>query len=713
VASRKRTVEEERIWQAVRQVVLARDNWTCVECGEQPPQEELDVHHLVPRAAGGRDVAGNCVVLCDGCHAGRHPNLQVGLARRTIESWALRLARWLDVRRELPAETQALDAGLHLFGVDRFREGQLEAVLAALKGESLLVVRPTGSGKSLCYQMPAILKGQPASYVVAPTKALMVDQAMGLHRRKLPGTFINSDVGKAEKEARYEMLEQDAWAMIYFAPERFGGLVNRNEIARLTRYRPSFLVVDEAHCIDSWGQDFRPDYGRLGALRQALGNPPILALTATAGVETQARILQSLGIPEARVLLSDVDRPNIALVRVLERSNAERARIVARLLANLDGRALIFVPTKNVGADVQAAMAAVGHELPFYHGQLPKNERDSLQARFSGQHEPPLTALITTNAFGMGVDIPDVRLVVHWQHPATVEDYLQEFGRAGRDGLPAVALLFSTGPSETGLLAAMAKFTTDGAVKKGTLTQLEADAALERRVERIDQMQVLVAQQSHCFRAELNEVLQGRPRKRRRSLSRWLLDLVFSRRVRVIPAGVCCDHCHPGLVGQARAGTLAPSGRPTHQCRSLPNLRLPHLRWHGRPRLSWRSLRRLARRIRQTVLAVIVLSIVVSFVVAAVEAWQEYQHDLDVQQTAQVYKRYVANHMGQNYTKPHVRSYKGAFIACGRPRRGGAPLCLVINPDRQPSNRVSGSYSRRGDRRVACTGEARRLCARR
>ncbi len=319
MATSRRSSAEEQAWQAVRRIVLERDRWTCVECGEQPPHEELDVHHLIPRSAGGSDAASTCVTLCDGCHAGRHLNLQVSLARRTIERWALALARFLDRGRELPDEARTLDAGLRLFGVTRFREGQLDAVLGALRGSSQLVIRPTGAGKSLCFQLPAILKGQPATFVLSPLKTLMVDQTGGLHRRKLPATFINSDIGRDEKQARYELLEQGAWSILYMAPERFGEKVKPQEIARLANHRPSFLVVDEAHRTD-----------------------------------------------------------------------------------------------------------------------------------------PPLGAIITTSAFSMGVDIPDVRLVVHWQHPASVEDYLQEFGRAGRDGKPALALLCSMGEADTGLLSYMA-----------------------------------------------------------------------------------------------------------------------------------------------------------------------------------------------------------------------------------------------------------------
>lgn len=155
--SRARTAEQEAAWQLVRREVLARDRGRCRDCGEPAALSELDVHHLVRRADGGPDRASNCIVLCDGCHAARHPRPQVALSRRMMRRWAIDLARWLDRTGELPDETRALLAALQRFGVERLRDGQLDAVLAALRGASILVVRPTGSGKSLCFQLPAWL----------------------------------------------------------------------------------------------------------------------------------------------------------------------------------------------------------------------------------------------------------------------------------------------------------------------------------------------------------------------------------------------------------------------------------------------------------------------------------------------------------------------------------------------------------------------------
>ena len=270
-------------WRALRAVVLARDSHTCRACGNPCSQGEADVHHLIPRATGGADDPANLITLCDGCHAAHHPNLQGSLARRTIERWGLKLARALDRRNDLAGIDESIGAAMRLLGVTHLRTPQLEVILAALRGESLLLVSATGSGKSLCFQLP-ILLSRGCGFVISPLKALMSQQVAGLTTKKIPGTFINGDVGPEEKKIRYRWLRDGAIKFLYCTPERFDPrMVRQSEVDEIIRARPAYLVIDEAHCIDRWGRDFRPNYGRLGAIRRALGNPPVLAFTATAG----------------------------------------------------------------------------------------------------------------------------------------------------------------------------------------------------------------------------------------------------------------------------------------------------------------------------------------------------------------------------------------------------------------------------------------------
>jgi ATP-dependent DNA helicase RecQ len=477
-----------------------------------------------------------------------------------IERWALRLARLLDFNDSIPDEFEGLSVGLRLLGVERLREGQLDAVAAALRGESVLVVRPTGSGKTLCFQLPALLKPGTA-FVLSPLKALMSDQVAGLQRRKLPGTFINGDLGPDEKTLRYELLEAGALKFLYCTPERFNPeRVREAEVIRICAHQPSFLVVDEAHCVDRWGDDFRPDYAEIAAIRERLGDPPVLAFTATAGDKAQKRILKSLGLPgETPRLVTGADRPNIALIRheiagdVRSRSQVqERARLIKRLLDGVrSGKTMIFVPTVRIGDALRNALKQEGVDLPFYHSKLgTANERDLIIGRFTGRLDPALDAVICTNAFGMGIDVPNVRLVINWQHPSSVEDYLQEFGRAGRDGKPATAILLTDNGQERGLLDFMAKQTTD------KLDAAIAAKVTARRVEQIDDISKIVTARGRCFRTQLTAYLDGPGSGPRRSLAWRLLERIFGSRHHVSKTRICCDACHPARSVEVMMGKV-------------------------------------------------------------------------------------------------------------------------------------------------------------
>jgi ATP-dependent DNA helicase RecQ len=285
----------------------------------------------------------------------------------------------------------------------------------------------------------------------------------------------------------------------------------------------------------------------------------VLAFTATAGARTQQRIKDSLGVPEARTLVSGIDRPNIALVRMQERSTPKRAWIIAQLLDNLEaGRAMVFVPTVKVGEVVQAALQRIGCDLPLYHAKLPAGKRDHILGRFTGALDPPLKGVICTSAFSMGLDVADVRAVVNWRHPSAVEDYLQEFGRGGRDGEPTLALLFGEGGRESGLLHWMADKTAEEVIAQRTRTREEAQTTLRGKQERIDEMAALARGNGTCFRTALHEALAGPAATQRRALALRILDWAFSSRARVRKADACCDVCNPELVEQLRAGTYAP-----------------------------------------------------------------------------------------------------------------------------------------------------------
>jgi ATP-dependent DNA helicase RecQ len=456
---------------------------------------------------------------------------------------------WLDRRRAISDATRNFGAALRLFGLERFRNGQLPVVEAALCGQSVLVVSPTGFGKTLCFQMPAILRPG-VSVVVSPLKALMGEQVSALFRRKIPSTFINSDLDSVEKGIRYQLLANKSLKLLYAAPERFF-VQNKRELQMLRSLRPSFLVIDEAHCVDQWGRDFRPEYGRLNEIRKALGSPPVLAFTATAGQEMQKRILASLGLNGARVFVRGVDRPNISLLRweVLPNERLETIARLCRIPVPAGGKVMIFVPTRKIGETLQGYLRDQGLETPFYHSKLASAwEREQLIKRFVGESHPLLDRIICTSAFGMGLDVPNVRLVIHWQHPSSVEDYLQEFGRAGRDGQPSVAVLLhadfgATKDKDIGLLNYMAERASGSA-------QLDASnqaAALAHKYRQIEAMARLVRQEG-CFRQTLIGYFAGSKKGSRRSFSTWLLEWVFAEPATRGKKVACCDACSRRLI---------------------------------------------------------------------------------------------------------------------------------------------------------------------
>jgi ATP-dependent DNA helicase RecQ len=470
-----------------------------------------------------------------------------------MERWAVRLALWLDQHGAISGASRNFGAALRLFGLERFRDGQLPVIEAALCGQSVLVVSPTGFGKTLCFQLPAVLR-QGVSVVVCPLKALMGEQVSALLRRKIPSTFINSDLGRDERQLRYKLLGTKSFKLLYAAPERFF-VQSKSELQALRSIRPAFLVIDEAHCIDQWGRDFRPEYGRLREVREALGSPPVLAFTATAGQEMQQRILTSLGVSDARVFVRGVDRPNISHLR-WNVPSSERPKIIAQLcqIGVPQGKVMIFVPTRKIGEALQNYLRDQGLETPFYHSQLASAwEREQLVKRFVGESRPIVDRIICTSAFGMGLDVSDVRMVVHWQHPSSVEDYLQEFGRAGRDGQPAIAVLLHHARRGRSNDVDLLKFMAERTVASAKLDASAQTEALTHKFHQIETMARL-AHQDGCFRRALIDYFAG-SKKARRSFSMRLLEWVFSDPEITRKTVGCCDACCQRVI--KRRGHLA------------------------------------------------------------------------------------------------------------------------------------------------------------
>jgi DNA topoisomerase III len=320
-----------------------------------------------------------------------------------------------------------------VFGFDRFRPYQQAVCEAATAGEDLLLVMPTGAGKSLCYQLPGLARGG-TTLVISPLIALMEDQVAKLQALGLAAERVHSGRGRDEQRrvlAAYGARELD---YLFVAPERFGvpGFA-----AMLARHKPSLVAVDEAHCISQWGHDFRPDYRTLGAHLPALRPAPIVALTATATPMVQDDIVEQLGLAQGRRFIHGFRRKNLA-VELVEMAPPARPAAIAALLSEEARRpAIVYAPTRKSATDLAKALGKVCPAVA-YHAGLPAAERDTIQAAFLGGE---LDVIVATVAFGMGVDKADVRTVVHTGLPGSVEGYYQEIGRAGRDGAPSRAVL--------------------------------------------------------------------------------------------------------------------------------------------------------------------------------------------------------------------------------------------------------------------------------
>jgi ATP-dependent DNA helicase RecQ len=324
---------------------------------------------------------------------------------------------------------------LHRFwGFDDFRPGQEDAVSAVLQRRDTMLIMPTGGGKSLCYQVPAMLLPG-VTIVVSPLISLMKDQVDTLDDIGLPATYVNSTLSSAEMSARLGAAERGEVKLVYVAPERFESEAFRDRMRRLD---VSLLAVDEAHCVSQWGHDFRPSYLRLGAARERLGDPPVIALTATATGEVRQDIARQLGLRDPFVLVTGFDRRNLTYHVLRAKNDSEKDRLLVRLLRGREGSAIVYASTrKNVDA-LTALLVGVGVRAVGYHAGLPDAERKRVQEAFMGGASP---VVVATNAFGMGIDKPDVRLVAHYNMPGSLEAYYQEAGRAGRDREPADCVL--------------------------------------------------------------------------------------------------------------------------------------------------------------------------------------------------------------------------------------------------------------------------------
>lgn len=322
------------------------------------------------------------------------------------------------------------------FGLDSFRSPQQEIIGSVLSGKDTLVVMPTGGGKSLCYQLPAmILPG--VTLVISPLIALMKDQVDTLCAKGLPAGLINSLQSAEEQRQTLQAIRRRELKLVYVAPERFRSQAFLNTLAAESI---SLLAIDEAHCLSQWGHDFRPDYMRLGAARKALGNPPCVALTATATPDVQNDIKQHLELQQPEEFVAGFERPNLSFRIIQVGPEKEKYAHLQKLLRE-QRTGIVYCSTRKSVENVTGKLKELGENVICYHGGLSDTERNAAQDAFMSRK---VDVVVATNAFGMGIDRADIRFVCHFEMPGSVEAYYQEGGRAGRDGKPAVCeMLFS------------------------------------------------------------------------------------------------------------------------------------------------------------------------------------------------------------------------------------------------------------------------------
>lgn len=359
-----------------------------------------------------------------------------------------------------------------VFGWEELRPGQAEAVAAVLEGRDALVVMPTGAGKSATYQLPGMVLEGP-TLVVSPLISLQQDQADSLERHgpDARAVTVSSRVNLGEREKAFEALAAGRAEFLFLAPEQ---LANESVLGQVAAVAPSLVAVDEAHCVSAWGHDFRPDYLRLGEFIEAVGRPPVIALTATASPPVRDDIVSALRLRDPLVLVQGFARPNLHLEVVRAANAAEQGEQVLLRAAAATKPEIVYVATRREAEQVAAQLGGLGLRATAYHAGLPGALRERVQEAFmAGESD----VMVATSAFGMGIDKPNVRTVLHSSAPGSLDSYYQEVGRAGRDGQPAEVVLFYR-PEDLG----MRRFFASGRLKQADLAAVAA--GLQRGLER-------------------------------------------------------------------------------------------------------------------------------------------------------------------------------------------------------------------------------------
>ncbi|MFA5420935.1 MAG: ATP-dependent DNA helicase RecQ [Patescibacteria group bacterium] len=334
-------------------------------------------------------------------------------------------------------ESQKKEVGLFLkkyYGFDSFRLGQERAIDSILNKKDVVVIMPTGGGKSLIFQLPALVF-EGVTVVVSPLIALMKDQVDSLSKLGIPATFINSSISLSETNNRLQEIRNGFYKIVYVAPERF---YNVSFLESLSEIEVSLFAIDEAHCISSWGHDFRPSYLKLKNAIKILKNPRVVALTATATPEVRDDIIRQLGLKDPELIITGFSRENIQFGVIHSGTNKKIEYILDAIAGAGSGTGIVYVGTRSKADEIVERLLENGIEAVSYHAGMDNDSREWVQNNFM---QGKAQVVVATNAFGMGINKSDIRFVIHHDIPGTIEAYYQEAGRAGRDGLPSFCLL--------------------------------------------------------------------------------------------------------------------------------------------------------------------------------------------------------------------------------------------------------------------------------
>ena len=332
-------------------------------------------------------------------------------------------------------ELQAKALLKRFYGYHDFRKGQLDIIKSVMSGRDTLVLMPTGGGKSICYQIPAML-GEGCTIVISPLISLMKDQVSGLNANGIPAAAINSGFSEIDNQNALREAMRGRIKLLYMSPER---LMFEMEHVDFRGWVDMF-AVDEAHCISQWGHDFRPEYAGLGLIKQRLGKIPVMALTATADKLTRGDISRQLSLADPFVYISSFDRPNLSLKVIPSPTKSKKAAYIARLIDRYpDDSGIVYTLSRKGAESINAELSIRGYKTTVYHAGLSAAERDRAQEQFINGE---VQVVCATVAFGMGIDKSNIRWVVHSNMPRNLESYYQEIGRAGRDGMKAETTLF-------------------------------------------------------------------------------------------------------------------------------------------------------------------------------------------------------------------------------------------------------------------------------